>query len=140
MKRHTLVAAAVAAALSTSAVVALRPASAPDPRAALPAVDRFAPGACRDAAGAVLGLARITRARDAGALTAADRAELRRWQDRLVTVRAGATGPVRPALTDAIVSLGHLRLRLDSRTAAPEHLVPAEQARSRLEQRCVNDR
>jgi hypothetical protein len=138
MKRIVIVAAVLAAALITAGLLRGAPATRAAP--ALPAADRFAPGACRDAADAVRALARITRGADAAAVSTADRAELRRLQERLATARSAATGEVRLAMTDAVVALGHLRIRLDSRTAGPEYLRQAEDARSRLETRCVHAR
>jgi len=146
VKRPIIVAAAVTAAVLAAAVLAATLTGfgvsprAPEARTAppLPAADQFAPGACRDAADAVLALARLTRDGDVAALSTADRAELRRLQDRLVTARSAASGEVRSSMTEVVVSLGYLRLRLDSRTAEPEYLHQAEKARSGLEKRCVN--
>jgi hypothetical protein len=138
-----ILAAVLSAAVLAAAVIGFavlrRPAEART-APALPAVDRFAPGPCRDVADAVLALARLTRTADVAALSTADRAELRRLQDRLVTAQPAASGEVRSALSEVVVSLGYLRIRLDSRTAGPEYLRQAEEARSRLEMRCVHTR
>ena len=138
MKRPIIVAAVLTAAavLIGAAALVLRRASPPEPRLVLPAVDRFAPGACRDAAEAVRSLARLTHD-DVAALSAADRAELRRVQDRLVTLRPAATADVREPMEAVILSLGYLRIRLDSRTAEPRYLRDVEAARALLEQTCV---
>jgi hypothetical protein len=136
----------VAAALTTAAVLIgavaliLRPTSPPEPRLVLPAVDRFAPGACRDAADAVRSLARLTHGGDVAALSAADRADLRRVQDRLVAVRPAATADVRERMEAVILSLGYLRIRLDSRTVEPRYLRDVETARTQLETTCVSAR
>jgi hypothetical protein len=136
----------VAAALTTAAVLIgvlaliLRPSPPPEPRLVLPAVDRFAPGACRDAAEAVRSLARLTHDGDVAALSRADRAELRRLQDRLVSLRPGATAEVRARMDAVILALGYLRLRLDSGTAEPRYLRDMEAARSTLETACVGGR
>ena len=133
----------VAAALTTAAVLIgaialiLRRASPPESRLVLPAVDRFAPGACRDAAEAVRSLARLTHGDDVAALSAADRTELRRAQDQLVTLRREATADVREPMEALILSLGYLRIRLDSRTAEPRYLRDVEAARTLLEKTCV---
>ena len=141
MKRPIIVAAVSAAAVLIGAVVlALRPAPPPEPRLVLPAVDRFAPGACRDAAEAVRSLARLTHRDDVAALSAADRAELRRVQDRLVTLRPIATADVREPMEAVILSLGYLRIRLDSRTAEPRYLRDVATARAVLEKTCVDAR
>jgi hypothetical protein len=138
MKRIIIVAAVLTAALVAAGLLRGAPGARTAP--ALPAADRFAAGPCRDAADAVRALARLTRATDAAALSTQDRAELRRLQDRLVAARSAATGEVRSAMSEAVVSLGYLRIRLDSRTAGPEYLRQAEEARSRLENRCVHTR
>jgi hypothetical protein len=135
------VAATTAAVLIGAVAVALvlRPTSPPEPRLVLPAVDRFAPGACRDAAEAVRSLARLTHD-DVAAMSATDRAELRRVQDRLVALRPAATADVRERMEAVILSLGYLRIRLDSRTAEPRYLRDVEAARTLLEKTCVSAR
>ncbi len=141
MKRPIIVAAALTAAVLIGALaVGLRQASPPEPRLVLPAVDRYAPGACRDAAEAVRSLARLTHGGGVTALSAADRAELRRVQDRLVTLRPAAAAHVRQPMEAVILSLGYLRLRLDSRTAEPRYLRDVEAARAALEKTCVSAR
>jgi hypothetical protein len=142
VKRPLIVAAALTAAVVLIGAVALilRPASPPEPRLVLPAVDRFAPGACRDAAAAVRSLARLTHGDDVAALSVADRAELRRVQDRLVALRPAATVDLRESLEAVILTLGYLRIRLDSRTAEPLHLRDVEAARALLEKTCVRAR
>jgi len=129
-----------AAVLIGAATLVLRQASPSEPRLVLPAVDRFAPGACRDAAEAVHSLARLTHRDDVAALTATDRAELRRVQNRLVTLGPVATADVREPIEAVILSLGYLRIRLDSRTAEPRYLRDVEAARARLENTCVSTR
>jgi hypothetical protein len=141
MKRPTIIAgAAVSAAVVTAAVAVAttRSSPSPDPQPTLPSIHQFAPGACRDAADAVVSLARLTRRSDVATLSAADRAELRRLQDSLVALRSAATGDVRASMEEVILSLGYLRIRLDSRTAEPEFLHQAERARSRLQKTCVD--
>ncbi len=142
MKRPLIVAAALTAAVVLIGAVALilRPASPPEPRLVLPAVDRFAPGACREAAEAVRSLARLTHRDDVAALSVADRAELRRVQDRLVTLGPAATADVRRPMDAVILALGYLRIRLDSRTAEPRYLRDVEAARGLLEKTCVSAR
>jgi hypothetical protein len=143
VKRPIIVAAALTAAavLIGAVALALRPTSTPpEPRLVLPAVDRFAPGACRDAAEAVRSLARLTHRDDVAALSAADRAELRRVQERLVTLRPVATADVREPMEAVILSLGYLRIRLDSRTAEPQYLRDVAAARDLLEKTCVSAR
>ena len=103
-------------------------------------MDRFAPGACREAAETVRSIARLTHRDDVAALAAADRAELRRAQDRLVTLRPLATAQVREPMEAVILSLGYLRIRLDSRTAEPQYLRDVETARALLEKTCVSAR
>ena len=140
MKRPIIVAAALAAAVLIGSVdLALRRDSPPQPRLVLTAVDRFAPGACRDAAEAVRSLARLTHD-DAAALSVADRAELRRVQDRLVALRPAAAADVREPMEAVILTLGYLRIRLDSRTAEPRYLREVEAARALLEKTCVRVR
>ena len=140
MKRPIIVTAMLTAAVLTGTVaLVLRPASPPEPRLVLPAVDRFAPGVCRDAAEAVRSLARLTHD-DVAALSVADRAELRRVQDRLVTLRPAASAEVREPMEAVILSLGYLRIRLDSRTAEPQYLRDVETARALLEKTCVSAR
>jgi len=136
----TAVLTAAAAVLTGTAAVLLRPAAPAEPRLVLPAVDRFAPGACRDAAEAVRSLARLTHRDDVTALSVADRAELRRVQDRLVALGPGATAEVREPIEAVVLSLGYLRLRLDSRTAEPRYLRDVEAARTVLQQTCVSGR
>jgi hypothetical protein len=142
MKRFIIVAAALttAAVLIGAAALVLRPTSPPPPRLVLAAVDRFAPGACRDAAEAVRSLARLTHGDDVAALSVADRAELRRVQDRLVTLRPAAPADVREPMAAVILALGYLRIRLDSRTAEPRYLRDVEETRARLEKTCVSAR
>jgi hypothetical protein len=142
VKRVLLVAAvlATAAVLIGAVAVALRPASPPEPRLVLPAAEDFAPGACRDAAAAVRSLALLSHDGDVAALSTADRAELRRVQDRLVSLRPGATADVRARMDAVILSLGYLRLRLDSGTTEPRYLRDVESARSNLETACVGGR
>jgi hypothetical protein len=142
VKRPIIVAAVVTAAAVLIATVALvlRPASPAEPRLVLPAVDRFAPGVCRDAAEAVRSLARLTHRDDVTALSVADRAELRRVQDRLVALRPAATAEVREPIETVVLSLGYLRIRLDSRTAEPQYLRDVEAARALLQKTCVGDR
>ena len=141
MKRPIIVAAAPAAAVLIGAVALVpRSTSPPEPRLVLPAVDRFAPGACRDAAEAVRSLARLTHGDDVAALSVADRAELRRVQDRLVTLRPAAAADVREPMAAVILSLGYLRIRLDSRTADPRYLRDVQTARALLEKTCVDAR
>lgn len=142
MKRPIIVATVLAAVLAAAVLVgasALVPrwSSPPEPRPALPAADRFTPGTCRDAAKAVRSLARLTHGDDVSALSTADRAELRGIQDRLVTLRPTAPVEVREPMEAVIVSLGYLRLRLDSRTAEPRYLRDVAAARAALEQTCV---
>ncbi|GAA0473507.1 hypothetical protein Ade02nite_86290 [Paractinoplanes deccanensis] len=139
MKRPLLVAAAVlaSAVLIGAAAVIARHVWPPERRLVLPAVERFAPGACRDAAETVRSLARLTHGDDVTALTRSDRAELRRAQDRLVALRTAASADVREPMEAVIVSVGYLRLRLDSRTAEPRYLTDVETARARLERTCV---
>jgi hypothetical protein len=141
VKRLIIVAAALTAAVLIGAVaLVLRPTSPPEPPLVLPAVDRFAPGACRDAADAVRSLTRLTHGDNVEALSAADRAELRRVQDRLVTLRPAATADVREPMEAVILSLGYLRIRLDSRTAEPRYLRDVEAARALLEKACLGAR
>ena len=142
MKRPIIVAAVLTAAavLIGTVALALRAASPTEPRLVLPAVDRFAPGACREAAETVRSIARLTHRDDVAALAAADRAELRRAQDRLVTLRPLATAQVREPMEAVILSLGYLRIRLDSRTAEPQYLRDVETARALLEKTCVSAR
>jgi hypothetical protein len=135
VRRPILVAAALV--LIGAAALVLRQAAPQEPRLSLPAVERFAPGACRAAADTVRSLARLTHSDDVTALTKQDRAELRRLQDRLVTVRPAAPEDVRQPLEGVIVSLGYLRLRLDSRTAEPQYLRDVEAARALLQQTCI---
>ena len=139
MKRSLIVVAVLAAVTVLIGAIVLIPRSAapPEPRLVLPAVDRFAPGACRAAAEAVRSLARLTHRDDVAALTVADRAELRRVQDRLVAVRPTAAAHVREPLAAVILAVGYLRIRLDSRTAEPRYLSDVEAARALLEQTCV---
>lgn len=142
MKRPIIVAAVLTATAILIGAVALvvRRTSPQEPRLVLPAVERFAPGACRDAAEAVRSLARLTHGDDVAALSAADRAELRRVQDRLVTLRPAAIADVREPMEAVILSLGYLRIRLDSRTAEPRYLRDVEAARALLEKTCVSAR
>jgi hypothetical protein len=142
VKRLLLVTAALttAAVLIGAVALVLRPSSPPEPRLVLPAVDRFTPGTCRDAAEAVRSLARLTHGDDVAALSPADRAELRRVQDRLRTIRPAATADVRKSMEAVILSLGYLRIRLDSRTAEPRYLRDVEAARAVLEKTCVTAR
>lgn len=142
MKRPLIVAAALTAAaiLIGAVALAVRRTSPPEPRLVLPAVERFAPGACREAAEAVRSLARLTHGGDVAALSAADRAELRRVQDRLVTLRPRATADVQKPLAAVILALGYLRIRLDSRTAEPRYLRDVQTARALLEKTCVDAR
>lgn len=142
MKRPIIVAAVLTAAvvLIGAVALALRPTSPPEPRLVLPAVDRFAPGACRDAAKDVRWLARLTHRDDVAALSPADRVELRRVQDRLVTLGPAAASDVREPIEAVILALGYLRIRLDSRTAEPRYLRDVEAARARLEKTCVRAR
>lgn len=135
MRRSILVVAALV--LVGAAALVLRQTSATEPRLSLPAVERFAPGTCRDAADAVRSLARLTHGADVTALSTADRAELRRVQDRLVTLRSAAGPDVRKPLEAVVLALGYLRLRLDSRTAEPQYLRDVEAARVLLEQTCL---
>jgi hypothetical protein len=130
----TLTAAAV---LIGAAALILRRDLPGEPRLVLPAAERFAPGACRDAAEAVRSLARLTHRDDVAALTSADRAELRRVQDQLNTLRPAATAEVRKPLEAVVLSLGYLRIRLDSRTAEPQYLRDVEAARASLERTCI---
>ncbi|GAA4935999.1 hypothetical protein [Actinoplanes utahensis] len=143
MKRPIILAAGLttAAALVTAGLVLTRQPTPPrpaQPPLVLPAVDRFAPGACRDAADAVLSLARLTHGREVTELSAADRAELRRVQDRLAMIAPGADEGVAEQVNAVIVTVGYLRLRLDSRTAEPRYLTEVETARSLLEKTCVS--
>ena len=142
MRRVIIVAAALTTAVALTGAVAavLRPTSPSEARRVSPAVDRFAPGACRDAAEAVRSLARLTHRDDVTALSVADRAELRRVQDRLVALGPGATAEVREPIEAVVLSLGYLRLRLDSRTAEPRYLRDVEAARTVLQQTCVSGR
>jgi hypothetical protein len=142
VKRPIIVAVAlVATAVLIGAVVTDRQrTSPPEPRLALPAVDRFTPGACRDSAEAIRSLARLTHGDDVAALSAADRDELRRAQDRLVALRAAATADVRTPMEAVILAVGYLRIRLDSRTAEPRYLRDVEAARAQLEKACVSAR
>jgi hypothetical protein len=142
VKRPLIVAAALTAAaiLIGAVTLAVRRTSPPEPRLVLPAVERFAPGACREAAEAVRSLARLTHGGDVAALSAADRAELRRVQDRLVTLRPRATADVQKPLAAVILALGYLRIRLDSRTTEPRYLRDVQTARALLEKTCVDAR
>lgn len=140
MKRRIIVLAALTAAAVLIGAVALILRRPSPPPLVLPAVERFAPGACRDAAESVRSLARLTHGDDVAALSAADRAELRRVQERLVSLRPAAAADLREPLAAVILSLGYLRLRLDSRTAEPRYLRDVETARARLERTCVDAR
>lgn len=142
VKRLLVVAAALTAAAILAGAVALvvRRTSPQEPPLVLPAVELFAPGACRDAAEAVRSLARLTHDDDVAALSTADRTELRRVQARLVTLRPAATADVRERMEAVILSLGYLRLRLDSSTAEPRYLRDVEAARALLEKTCVGGR
>ncbi|XVV13116.1 hypothetical protein ACQP2X_01815 [Actinoplanes sp. CA-131856] len=139
MKRPLLVVAALTATvLLAAAAVIVRRVWPPGQRLVLPAVEQFTPGACRDAAGAVRSLARLTHGDDVTALSPADRAELRRAQDQLVALRPAAGPDVREPMEAVILSVGYLRLRLDSRTAEPSYLRDVETARAALEKTCVS--
>jgi hypothetical protein len=138
VNRPTVVGATVSAVAAAVALATMRPTPPSDPRPVLPSVHQFAPGACRDAADAVLSLARLTRL-DVAELSVADRAELRRLQDRFVALRPAATDDVRATMEEVVLSLGYLRLRLDSRTAEPGYLRQVEQARARLQESCVDE-
>jgi hypothetical protein len=142
VKRLIIVAAVLTAAavLIGAATLAVRRTSPPEPRLVLPAAELFAPGACRDAAEAVRSLALLTHDDDVAALSTADRAELRRVQDRLVSLRPDAAADVRERMEAVILSLGYLRLRLDSRTAEPRYVRDVEAARALLEKTCVGGR
>ncbi|MDI6105473.1 hypothetical protein QLQ12_43510 [Actinoplanes sp. NEAU-A12] len=142
MKRPIIVvtALAVAAGLAGALATAQRPASPPEPPLVLPAVEQFAPGACRDAADTVRSLARLTHGGDGTALTPADSAELRRAQDRLVTLAPAATADVRASMDAVILALGYLRIRLDSRTLEPQYVRDVETGRAALEKTCVSAR
>jgi hypothetical protein len=143
VKRPIIVAAvltAAAAVLIGAVALALRWTSQPERRLVLPAVERFAPGACRDAAESVRSLARLTHGDDVTALSLADRAELRRVQDRLSTLGPAATADVREPMEAVVLSLGYLRIRLDSKTAEPRYLRDVEAARALLEKTCVSAR
>ncbi|MEV6598792.1 hypothetical protein AB0M36_18310 [Actinoplanes sp. NPDC051346] len=139
MKRPIIVAATLTAAALLAITVAAaveRPAGPREHWPVLPALHQFTPGTCRDAADAVLALARLTR-RDIGSLSPADREELRRLQERFVALQPAATGEAAASMRELVLALGYLRLRLDSRTGEPRYLREAEDARSHLEQVCV---
>ncbi|MCA2211275.1 hypothetical protein [Jidongwangia harbinensis] len=142
MKRPILVAVALTAAavLIGTAALIVRRSAPPAPRLVLPAVDQFRPGACRDAAESVRSLARLTHRGDVAALSAADRTELRRVQDRLVTLRPAAAPGVREPMDAVVLAIGQLRLRLDSRTAEPRYLDDVAASTDRLEKMCVGAR
>ncbi|SNY70629.1 hypothetical protein [Paractinoplanes atraurantiacus] len=137
MKRVVVVALAATVLLGAAAVV-VRRVWPPEQRLVLPAVEQFTPGPCRDAAGAVRSLARLTHGDDVTELSSADRAELRRAQDQLVALRPAARPEVREPMEAVILSVGYLRLRLDSRTAEPGYLRDVETARAALEKTCVS--
>lgn len=139
MKRPLAAATAltVAAVLAGATTLALRPASPPEPPLVLPSVEQFAPGACRDAAEAVRSLALLTHRDDVTALSAADRAELRRVQDRLVTLAPAASANVRESMDAVVLALGYLLLRLDSRTTEPQYVRDVETGRASLEKTCA---
>jgi len=61
-------------------------------------------------------------------------------QDRLGALGPAAAPDVREPIDAVIVTLGYLRIRLDSRTAEPRYLRDVETARARLEQTCVSAR
>jgi hypothetical protein len=82
----------------------------------------------------------MTHGDDVTALSVADRGELRRVQDRFVALRPAAAADVREPMAAVILTLGYLRLRLDSGTAEPRYLHDVEAARARLEQTCVATR
>ncbi|WP_328467850.1 hypothetical protein OHA21_50180 [Actinoplanes sp. NBC_00393] len=139
MKRLIVVAAVVlAAVLAGAAFLVTRQSSAPQAAGpALPEADEFAPGVCRDAADSILALARVTRQTDVAAVSEADRAELRTLQTRLWELRVKADGAVLDSMTEVVLNLGYLRVRLDSRTAEPQYLEQAEAARARLQKSCL---
>ncbi|MEU4557158.1 hypothetical protein AB0F72_02130 [Actinoplanes sp. NPDC023936] len=137
MKRPILLAGA-AVVIASAALAVVRWTAPAEPRLVLPAVEQFRPGSCRDAAEAVRTLARLTHADDVTTLTAADRTELRRVQERLDTLRPAAPAEVREPMAAVVLSLGYLRLRLDSRTAEPGYLHDVETARAALERTCVS--
>jgi hypothetical protein len=140
VKRSLIVAAVCVAAAVLIGAVALtaRRSPPPEPRLVLPAVDRFAPGACRDAAEAIRSLTRLTHGDDVAALTVADRAELRRVQDRLDMLQPTAAAGVREPMAAVVLSLGYLRIRLDTRTAEPRYLRDVQGTRAVLEKACVS--
>ncbi|MBG0567936.1 hypothetical protein [Actinoplanes aureus] len=139
MKRLIVVAAVVLVVVLIGAAVLVtrRSSSAPAAGPALPAADEFAPGVCRDAADTILALARVTRQTDVAAVSDADRAELRTLQTRIWELRTEATGAVLDSMTDVVLNLGYLRVRLDTRSAEPQYLEQAEAARARLEKTCL---
>ncbi|MEU4419829.1 hypothetical protein AB0F81_04335 [Actinoplanes sp. NPDC024001] len=137
MKRLIVVAVVVLAAVLIGAgFLVTRRSSAPAAGPALPAPDQFAPGVCRDAADTIIALARVTRQTDAAAITVPDREELRTLQSRLWELRDQADGKVFDSMTETVLNIGYLRVRLDSRTAEPQYLEQAEAARARLEKTC----
>ena len=135
--RIVLAAAVVAAILIGAAFLTVRRSAGTETAAGLPAAGDFAPGVCGDAADTILALARVTRQTDPAAVSERDRADLRTWQQRIWAMRTGADGEVLDSVTEVVLSLGYLRVRLDSRTAEPEYLRQAEEARSRLQSACI---
>jgi predicted small lipoprotein YifL len=107
------------------------------PPLTLPTADRFADGACADAAGPVLALGRFTYDRDgAAALPAADYPFLREQSEKLAAVRNRAEPPVRDRVTAVLSSIGFIRVR-PGKAYDPQLVRDLEVARADLQKTCL---
>ena len=104
---------------------------------ALPDVDEFTSGTCRDAAPAVLALdEQVRRAAEPDADEAAARTSLREEQDRLRALDGGA-GDVADALQEVVTRVGFARAALDVDALGTQDVTDVSAAVDRFTAVCV---
>ena len=102
-----------------------------------PAPERFASGACRDAADPILALGRFTYTHEgAKTLGKAEYAELTAQGEKLIPVRERAEPAVADKISAVLTSIGYIRVR-PGKSFDPALLRDLETARTQLQNACV---
>jgi hypothetical protein len=108
--------------------------------ATTPTAGAFAPGTCRDAAPALLGLhataRRVLRARHPDLAAAA--ADVKARQQTLIALRRNASADLAKPLEDIVVAAGFFRIRVDSRTFDDSLARSLDAAYAGVVRRCVS--
>jgi hypothetical protein len=133
----SLILAALAGAAGVTGLVACGADGSDRPPLTLPAADSFRPGACRDAAGPVLALGKLTYDRaGATSLPAADYPFLVEQSDKLLAVRDRAEPAVLERVNAVLTSIGFVRLR-PGKAYDPQLMTDLESTRAALQSECV---